>query len=40
MISASKKEGLITDTSKGSIVLDVEKISKFIQLSEDEVIGW
>ena len=40
MISASKKEGLITDTSKGSIVLDVEKISKFIQMSEDEVIDW
>ena len=40
MISASKKEGLITDTGKGSIVLDVEKISKFIQMSEDEVISW
>ena len=40
MISASKKEGLITDTSKGIIVLDVEKISKFIQMSEDEVIDW
>ena len=40
MISASKKEGLITDTSKGNIVLDVEKISNFIQMSEDEVIDW
>ena len=40
MISASKKEGLITDTSKGNIVLDVEKISEFIQMSEDEVIDW
>ena len=40
MISASKKEGLITDTSKGSIALDVEKISKFIQMSEDEIINW
>ena len=40
MISASKKEGLIIDTSKGSIALDVEKISKFIQMSEDEIIDW
>ena len=40
MISASKKEGLITDTSKGSIVLNVEKISKFIQMSENEIIDW
>ena len=40
MISASKKEGLITDTSKGSIVLDVEKSRNLFKCLRMKVIDW
>ena len=40
MISILKREGLILETRKGHISLDMEKISRFIQLKEDELINW
>ena len=40
VISILKKGGLVIEVRKGKLSLDVEKISRYIELSEDELINW
>ena len=40
MIGMLKKDGMIVGSRKGNITLDIDRISKFIQLSEDELLNW
>ncbi len=40
MIGVLKKDGMIVGSRKGNITLDIDKISEFIQLSEDELFNW